>query len=78
MPLSYTTAYTVFGLGCVVAAQIPNNAGSLAPLEYDRVAADLVNYLHYMAEPARGDRYRHLIAHPSRSIRVILDRGGLG
>jgi len=32
VPLSYTTAYTVFGLGCVVAAQIPNNAGSLAPL----------------------------------------------
>ena len=25
-------AYTVFGLGCVVASQIPNNAGSLAPL----------------------------------------------
>src|SRR6202012_4631705 len=32
VPLSYTTAYTVFGLGCVVASQIPNNAGSLAPL----------------------------------------------
>ena len=32
MPLAYTTAYTVFGLGCVVAPQIPNNAGSLAPL----------------------------------------------
>jgi N-methylhydantoinase B len=32
VPAAYTTAYTVFGLGCVVAAQIPNNAGSLAPL----------------------------------------------
>jgi N-methylhydantoinase B len=32
VPLAYTTAYTVFGLGCVVAAQIPNNAGSLGPL----------------------------------------------
>jgi N-methylhydantoinase B len=32
VPLAYTTAYTVFGLGCVVAAEIPNNAGSLAPL----------------------------------------------
>ena len=32
VPLSYTTAYTVFGLGCVVASQIPNNAGSLGPL----------------------------------------------
>src|SRR5437763_16277183 len=29
VPLSYTTAYTVFGLGCVVASQIPNNARSL-------------------------------------------------
>jgi N-methylhydantoinase B len=32
VPLSYTTAYTVFGLGCVVASEIPNNAGSLGPL----------------------------------------------
>ena len=32
VPLAYTTAYTVFGLGCVVASDIPNNAGSLAPL----------------------------------------------
>ena len=29
MPLAYTTAYTVFGLGCIVASRIPNNAGSL-------------------------------------------------
>lgn len=32
VPMAYTTAYTVFGLGCVVASRIPNNAGSLAPL----------------------------------------------
>jgi len=32
VPHAYTTAYTVFGLGCVVASQIPNNAGSLASL----------------------------------------------
>ena len=30
--------------------------GALTPLEYDRMVADLVNYLHYMAEPARADR----------------------
>ena len=29
--LNYTTAYTVFGLKCIVAPKIPNNAGSLAP-----------------------------------------------
>ena len=32
VPLAYTTAYTVFGLACVVGSRIPNNAGSLAPL----------------------------------------------
>ena len=32
VPMAYTTAYTVFGLGCIVASRIPNNAGSLAPL----------------------------------------------
>jgi N-methylhydantoinase B len=31
VPLAYTTAYTVFGLGCVVSRGIPNNAGSLSP-----------------------------------------------
>jgi len=32
VPHAYTTAYTSFGLGCVVASQIPNNTGSLEPL----------------------------------------------
>ena len=32
VPSAYTLAYTCFGLGCIVAARIPNNAGSLAPL----------------------------------------------
>ncbi|MEM9028986.1 MAG: hydantoinase B/oxoprolinase family protein [Pseudomonadota bacterium] len=32
VPLSYTTAYTVFGLACIVGSRIPNNAGSLTPL----------------------------------------------
>ena len=39
VPLSYTIAYTVFGLGCVVASQIPNNAGSLGPLTDRRRSA---------------------------------------
>ena len=30
--------------------------GILGPIEYDGMVADLVNYLHYMAEPARADR----------------------
>ena len=30
--------------------------GTLKPLEYDRVVADLVNYMTYMSEPAQHDR----------------------
>jgi N-methylhydantoinase B len=43
VPLSYTTAYTVFGLGCVVASQIPNNAGSLAPLTVSAPSGAILN-----------------------------------
>jgi len=32
VPMAYTTAYSVFGLSCIVAAKIPKNAGSLKPL----------------------------------------------
>jgi ubiquinol-cytochrome c reductase cytochrome c1 subunit len=30
--------------------------GKMAPLEYDRMVADLVNYMGYMAEPVRHER----------------------
>jgi ubiquinol-cytochrome c reductase cytochrome c1 subunit len=30
--------------------------GKLQPNEYDRVVADLVNYMAYMSEPAQNDR----------------------
>lgn len=33
--------------------------GTLNPVEYDRYAADLVNYLVYMAEPAQVDRKKY-------------------
>jgi N-methylhydantoinase B len=45
VPASYTTAYTVFGLGCVVASQIPNNAGSLAPLTVSAPKGAILNAL---------------------------------
>jgi len=32
VPMAYTTAYSVFGLSCIVAAKVPKNAGSLKPL----------------------------------------------
>ena len=43
VPLAYTTAYTVFGLGCVVASAIPNNAGSLAPLTVSAPPTTILN-----------------------------------
>ena len=32
--------------------------GTLTPLQYDKAVGDLVNYLHWMAEPARNNRVR--------------------
>jgi N-methylhydantoinase B len=43
VPAAYTLAYTAFGLGCVVAAQIPNNAGSLAPLTVSAPEGSILN-----------------------------------
>jgi N-methylhydantoinase B len=43
VPLAYTTAYTVFGLGCIVASHIPNNAGSLAPLTVSAPEGSILN-----------------------------------
>ena len=37
---------------------ILQSPGKLSPLEYDKLAADLVNYLVYMGEPARETRMR--------------------
>lgn len=33
VPLNYATAYSVFALRCIIGADIPNNAGSLAPFQ---------------------------------------------
>ncbi|MGI9424383.1 MAG: hydantoinase B/oxoprolinase family protein, partial [Hyphomicrobiaceae bacterium] len=43
VPLSYTTAYTVFGLACIVGSRIPNNAGSLAPLTVSAPEGSILN-----------------------------------
>jgi N-methylhydantoinase B len=43
VPLAYTTAYTVFGLACVVGRTIPNNAGSLSPLTVSAPAGSILN-----------------------------------
>lgn len=43
VPLTYATAYTVYGMGCLVASCIPNNAGSLAPLAASAPAGCVLN-----------------------------------
>lgn len=43
VPLAYTTAYTAFGLGCVVASTVPNNAGSLEPLTVSAPENSILN-----------------------------------
>ena len=56
VPLCYTLAYTSYGLGCVVARDIPNNAGSLEPR---RVQAEFGSIVH--AKKPAAVVNRHLI-----------------
>src|SRR5262249_56253952 len=41
--LNYTTAYTAFGVKCLVAPEVPNNAGSLAPITVSAPEGCLLN-----------------------------------
>lgn len=43
VPAAYTTAYTSFGLGCVISPDIPNNAGSLAPFKVTAPEGSILN-----------------------------------
>ena len=43
VPINYTTAYSVFGLRCVVSPEVPNNAGSLAPFRVSAPPGCIVN-----------------------------------
>src|SRR5260370_5441651 len=53
VPHAYTTAYTVFGLACVLATHIPNNAGSLEPLTVPAPPPTIVNAPKPTAVPSR-------------------------
>jgi N-methylhydantoinase B len=53
VPLAYTTAYTVFGLACVVGRDIPNNAGSLSPLTVSAPPDSILNALKPKAVASR-------------------------
>lgn len=58
VPLNYTAAYGVFAMRCLIGADIPNNAGSLAPFEF--VAPDdcILN-----AQPPAPVATRHIVGH---------------
>lgn len=43
VPLCYTLAYTSYALGCIVARDIPNNAGSLEPRRVTAPLGSIVN-----------------------------------
>ena len=43
VPLNYTTAYSVFGIRCIVSPEVPNNAGSLAPFRVEAPLGCIVN-----------------------------------
>ena len=43
VPLTYTQAYTSFGVRCVVGASIPNNSGSLATISVHAPVGSILN-----------------------------------
>ncbi|QCK84496.1 hydantoinase B/oxoprolinase family protein [Phreatobacter aquaticus] len=53
VPFCYTIAYTSYALGCIVARDIPNNAGSLEPRTVSAPPGTVVNALKPAAVVAR-------------------------
>src|SRR5207253_8003871 len=56
--LNYTTAYTAFGIKCLVAPEVPNNAGSLAPITVSAPEGSLLN-----VQRPRAVAARHTVGH---------------
>ena len=56
VPLNYAAAYSVFALRCIVGADIPNNAGSLAPFRVTGPEGGILN-----AQPPAPVAMRHTI-----------------
>ena len=53
-PLCYTEAYTTFGINCVVAPHVPNNAGTLAAVKVTAPEGCIVNATYPAAVYARA------------------------
>lgn len=58
VPLNYTRAYAWFGIKCVVAPEVPVNAGSLAPVAFTAPENCIVNALRPWPVAAR-----HVVGH---------------
>jgi N-methylhydantoinase B len=56
--LNYTTAYTAFGVKCLVAPEVPNNAGSLAPITVSAPMGCVLN-----VQRPRAVAARHTVGH---------------
>ncbi|CAN7705594.1 hydantoinase B/oxoprolinase family protein [Variovorax paradoxus] len=54
VPKAYTDAYTSFGIRCLVGADVPNNAGSLAPIRVVAPEGSIVHALPPAAVAARA------------------------
>jgi N-methylhydantoinase B len=53
VPLTYTQAYASFGVRCVIGNDIPNNAGSLAPVRVNAPSGSILNAQRPAAVSAR-------------------------
>jgi len=53
-PLCYTEAYTTFGVNCLIAPHVPNNAGTLDAIRVTAPAGTIVNATHPAAVYARS------------------------
>lgn len=55
VPMSYTEAYSSFGIRCIIGGDIPNNTGSLSLIEYEAPPGCIVNALYPCAVTARAN-----------------------
>src|SRR4051812_8132278 len=56
--MNYTLAYTAFGVKCLVAPEVPNNAGSLAPITASAPEGSVLN-----VKRPRAVATRHTVGH---------------
>jgi N-methylhydantoinase B len=58
VPLAYTTAYSSYAIKCIVAPDVPNNEGSLLPIEVTAPEGSILNPRHPAPTAAR-----HILGH---------------